>query len=179
MSVLDRWRRRPVPEPVARAIGKDERVLGVAECVDGPVLVATRSGLWVTEGGDAHRIDWHLISKARLDGRVLSVVVADQVGSWDDGMVALVDRPQRTFTLSARNSITDVVHGRVRGSVAASRHLPWPGAGGWVVLRRIAGRDGLVRQIRLDPGADPAARGFADAAADLADELAGGATAER
>ncbi len=171
--MLDRWRRRPVPAPVAGAIGKDERVLGVAECVDGPVLVATRFGLWVSDGDSVQRVDWHLISKARLDGQVLSIVVADQVGSWDDGMVALADRPERHFTLAGRSALTDAVHGRVRGSVSASRHLSWPGAGGWVVLRRIAGRDGSVRQLRLDPGADPAAPGFADAAADLADELEG------
>jgi hypothetical protein len=41
-----------------------------------------------------------------------------------------------------------------------------------VVLRRVPGRNGLTRQVRLDPGADAGAPGFADAVAAVADELA-------
>jgi hypothetical protein len=174
VSLIDRWRRRPVPGAVARAIERDERVLGVAECEDGRVLVATRLGLWVADDESVQRVPWHLISKARLAGRSLAVVVAHEVGSWGSGMIAVEDEPERSFTLVGRNTLTDVVHGRVRGSVAASRHLAWPGGGGWVALRRVAGSDGLVRQLRLDPGADPTAPGLTDAAAALADALAGG-----
>jgi hypothetical protein len=68
-------------------------------------------------------------------------------------------------------TVTDAIHQRVRASVTASRHLMWAGAGGWVVLRRVAGRDGLAVQMRLDPGADPGAEGFADAAATIARDL--------
>jgi hypothetical protein len=56
--------------------------------------------------------------------------------------------------------------------VASSRHLDFPGGGGWVVLRRVPGRDGLIRQVRLDPGADAGAPGFAAAVTAVADELA-------
>ena len=77
-----------------------------------------------------------------------------------------------TFALGTRSGLTDVVHNRVRRSVAASRHLPYPGAGGWVVLRRVPGRNGLTRQVRLDPGADVDTPGFVDAVLAVADELA-------
>jgi hypothetical protein len=63
------------------------------------------------------------------------------------------------------------VHTRVRRSVAASRHLPFPRGGGWVVLRRVPGRDGLTRQVRLDPGADAGAPGFVEAVTAVADDL--------
>ena len=73
----------------------------------------------------------------------------------------LVDEPVREYRLAGRTGLTDVVHTRVRRSVAASRTCGYPGAGGWVVLRRVPGRDGLTRQVRLDPGADVWAAGFA------------------
>ena len=56
-----------------------------------------------------------------------------------DGTVVLIDEPVREYTLSGRSGLTDVVHTRVRRSVAASRHLDFPGGGGWVVLRRVPG----------------------------------------
>jgi hypothetical protein len=56
--------------------------------------------------------------------------------------------------------------------VAASRHLSYPGASGWVVLRRVPGRDGLTRQVRLDQGADASVPGFAAAVAAVGDQLA-------
>jgi hypothetical protein len=40
-----------------------------------------------------------------------------------------------------------------------------------VVLRRVPGRDGLTRQVRLDPGADIWAAGFAEAVDAVAAEL--------
>jgi hypothetical protein len=115
---------------------------------------------------------------------VLSTRVADRIDTGDglgdqvSGAVqVLVDEPELVFALATRSGLTDVVHQRVRRSVAASRHLPHPGAGGWVVLRRVPGRDGLTRQVRLDPGADAAAPGFAAAVRALADELAATLTA--
>ena len=103
---------------------------------------------------------------------MLSVIPTRVAGSLPDGVDVLVDEPELVFGLATRSGLTDVVHQRVRRSVAASRHLPYPGAGGWVVLRRVPGRDGLSRQVRLDPGADADVPGFAAAVVAVADELA-------
>jgi hypothetical protein len=120
----------------------------------------------------ARRIGWELVARARLTARVLSVIPTRVVGSLPGGVDVLLDEPELVFALATRSGLTDVVHQRVRRSVAASRHLPYPGAGGWVVLRRVPGRDGLTRQVRLDPGADPDVPGFAAAVVALADDLA-------
>ena len=126
-------------------------------------MAATRLGLWVVESstsgdGPVERWGWNLISKATLAVRTLSLVRAEPVDTWPDGTVVLVDRPARRFTFAAPTGLTDVVHARVRGSVRASAHLDWPGAGGWVVWRRTPGIDGLTTQIRLDAGPTRGAR---------------------
>lgn len=128
-----------------------------------------------TGTGTAHRIGWELVARARLTARVLSVIptrVAGCLPDGPDGVDVLVDEPELVFGLATRSGLTDVVHQRVRRSVAASRHVPHLGAGGWVVLRRVPGRDGLTRQVRLDPGADPLAPGFAAAVVAVAADLA-------
>jgi len=122
------------------------------------------------------RIGWELVARARLTARVLSVIPTRVVGDLPGGVDVLVDEPELMFGLATRSGLTDVVHQRVRRSVAASRHLPYPGAGGWVVLRRVPGRDGLTRQIRLDQGADPEVPGFAAAVVAVADDLADAAS---
>lgn len=138
---------------------------------DGSVLAVSRFGLWIVEGETAARIDWHLVSKARLAEGELRLTVADEIATWADGTVLLRDRAPRSLHPQRLTRLTDAVHQRVRASVAASSHLDWPGAGGWVVLRRIAGRDGLTVQLRLDPGADPATAGFAEAVAAAVDAM--------
>ncbi|WP_420121617.1 hypothetical protein [Nakamurella sp.] len=190
-------RRRPLPDALRSALDPDERINVTAPCDDGRLLAVSRFGLWVVPGPDAgsgsagsagagadgaagpvHRIGWELVARARLTARVLAVIPTRVVGSLPDGDGAdgavdvLVDEPELVFGLATRSGLTDVVHQRVRRSVAASRHLPHPGAGGWVVLRRVPGRDGLTRQVRLDPGADPFAPGFAAAVVAVAAELA-------
>jgi hypothetical protein len=173
------WRRRPLPEVLRSALGPDERVAVTAPCQDGRLLAVSRFGLWVVadfavDAGPeaARRIGWELVARARLTARVLSVIPTRVVGSLPGGVDVLLDEPELVFALATRSGLTDVVHQRVRRSVAASRHLPYPGAGGWVVLRRVPGRDGLSRQVRLDPGADPEVPGFAAAVVALADDLA-------
>lgn len=138
----------------------------------GAVGPAGPGGAVGPNGAAARRIGWELVARARLTARVLSVIPTRVVGSLPEGVDVLVDEPELVFGLATRSGLTDVVHQRVRRSVAASRHLPYPGAGGWVVLRRVPGRDGLTRQVRLDPGADAGVPGFAGAVAALADELA-------
>lgn len=132
------------------------------------MLATSRFGLWLVSADHAVRCNWDKVSKARLSARTLTLISADEIGTTDEGMVLLADRASRTFELIGPSGLTDAVHTRVRRSVAASRHLPWPGAGGWVVLRRVPGRDGLTRQVRLDPGSDAGAAGFLSAAAEVA-----------
>lgn len=168
------WRRqRLVPPTLAEHLERDERVQAAAPCANGTVLAVSRFGLWViNDGSTPERLGWDLISRARLSARTLSVTLAQVVARWDDGTVVLRDLPTLEFELSLGSSLTDVVHTRVRRSVAASRYLEWPGGGGWVVLRRVPGQDGLTRQVRLDRGVDVEEPGFAQAVALVADELA-------
>jgi hypothetical protein len=147
-----RWPRRrlALPDVLARELQADERVEAIAPLVDGDLLAVSRFGLWLTSGGVAIRWNWETVSKARLVSGTLVLVAAQEVAVTDDGMVLLQDLPPRHFQFAGPTGLTDAVHTRVRRSVAASRHLPWPGAGGWVVLRRIPGRNGLTVQVRLD-----------------------------
>lgn len=170
-SFGSKLKRVPLPPALTAALGPDEQVRLVVELVGGEWLAASRFGLWIVTGDSALRWNWDLISKARLVDRTLTVVVAVQLELLPSGLVVLVDQPPRSFELLGPHRLTDDVHSRVRRSVAASRYLAWPRAGGWVVLRRIPGRDGLTRQIRLDPGADVLAPGFLEAVAEIAVEL--------
>lgn len=167
-----------LPEVLRRSLGREERVLAAARldgggdaAADGAVVAATRFGLWTVSEGDARRVEWHHVSRARLAGGVLHLTVADEVGAWPDGTVLLRDRAEMQLRPQRGTKLTDVVHDRVRASVAAARQLARPGMGGWVVLRKIAGRNGLTVQLRLDPGTDPGAAGLAEAVAALVDEL--------
>ncbi len=171
-----------LPDPLRRTLDADEVVLAYSVAVNGVAVAATRQRLIVLgraaagqpsreqdpavpdPGDSPSSVYWSEIAKARLADGVLSVVPLEKVASLPDGTEILRDGDPLTFTFGRPARLTDQVHSRVRRSVAASRHLPWPGAGGWLTARRVAGRDGLVLQVRLDPGADPAAAGFVDAA---------------
>jgi hypothetical protein len=169
-----RWpweRRAALPPALASALGPDEQVQVVAQLTGGESLAASRFGLWLASGEIAVRWNWERVSKARLTARTLTVVAAEEVAVTPDGIVVLQDLPPREFELAGTSGLTDAVHARVRRSVAASRYLSWPGAGGWVVLRRVPGRDGLTRQIRLDSGGDAGAPGFLRAVVDTAEDL--------
>ncbi len=173
-----RWPRRrlSIPEGLTRALQPDEHVQVLAPLADGELLAITRFGMWLLAGDVAVRWNWETVSKARLAAGTLVIIAAEELAVTDDGMVLLRDLPARSFQLAGPTGLTDAVHTRVRRSVAASRQLPWPGAGGWVVLRRIPGRNGLTTQVRLD--ADPGANGlptdFLTAARQVADELENG-----
>lgn len=160
-----RLRRADMPAALRAALAPGEQITAAVPAEHGRLLAVSRFGLWIVEGAGAVRLDWHLVSKARLAEGELQLTVADELTTWPDGTVVLRDRAPRSVRPQRPTRVTDAVHQRVRASVAESRHLDWPGSGGWVVLRRVAGRDGLTAQMRLDPGADPAAAGFADAVA--------------
>ncbi len=165
------WRRPPVPPALSAALGADELVQASSSLVGRETLAVSRFGLWLVSGDSVVRWEWQHVSKARLVGRTLTVIAADELGTTDEGLVLLSDLPPMEFELSGESALTDAVHSRVRRSVAASSYLPWPGAGGWVVLRRVPGRDGLTRQLRLDPAADAHAVGFLTAASRTASDL--------
>lgn len=195
------FRRRPaLPPTLTAALDPQEDLQAVATCTDGTLLAVSRFGLWVAPGAsgeltggsqtpapagiEPERLPWHHISKARLAARVLTVTSARPIGTYEafghpHGMVVLADDPERYFPLSVRSGLTDAVHARVRRSVAASRRLDWAGGGGWVVLRRVPGQDGLTPQLRVDAGVDPQLPGFLAAAALLAAELTAAPAEER
>lgn len=164
-------RRGAIPPVLAQVLAPEERILAGARVVDGRLLAATRHGLLLTDGEQVTRWAWHLISRARLSAGALQVTVGQQLAVWFGDITVLVDDPPRDLPLGHATRLTDIVHERVRRSVAASRRVDWPGAGGWVTLRRVAGRDGLVAQVRLDPGADAEADGFASAVAFTVGEI--------
>jgi hypothetical protein len=45
----------------------------------------------------------------------------------------------------------------VTSSIRYRHHRELPGGGAWFVQRSVPGRDGLLLQVRADPGTDPAA----------------------
>lgn len=138
-----------VPDEVRRALERDERVLGVADTPEGAV-VATQRGLWLPE---RRRVGWHLISKATWDAGSLSVVEAEEIGTADRAVV-LRDHPPRRLRLAQPGRVPQVVHERVTGSIRTRHHRELPGGGAWVVQRKVPGQDGVVLQVRGDPGTD-------------------------
>jgi hypothetical protein len=158
-----------VPEGFAGALAEDEHVLGAAEIVDGGFLVATSLGLWLPGADGPRRVYWHVISKAvwaQKAGRTLTVTEAEEAGTVE-GAVLLVDRPPRRFTLATRGALPEVVNARVTESVRSAHHRELPGGGAWFVQRKVSGADGIVLQVRPDPGTDP------DAVASVTRQIAG------
>jgi hypothetical protein len=130
-----------------------EHVLGVAELAGGGHLVATSLGLWLPDGEQVRRVGWHLISKATWNQGQLAVTEADETGAVEEA-VLLADRPVRRLRLVEPKNLPAVVHKRVTGSIRSSHHRDLPGGGAWVVQRSVAGRDGILLQVRPDPGTD-------------------------
>lgn len=199
MGLLRRWfsANSVVPAPVRAVLGPEEVVHAHASSTDGTELTVTRlrllilrpesapsvaAGAGATPGETARaaglsELPWHRIAKARLQPRLLTLIPllaldagpAAASAGWDGEITA--DGPALAFPMQRPVKVTDQIHTRVRRSVAASRYLPWPGGGGWVTLRRVAGRDGLLPQLRLDAGTEPATPGLLAAAGRVAAEL--------
>jgi hypothetical protein len=143
---------RDLPADFAGTLAAHERVIGVAELTGGGQLVATSAGLWLP-GADARRIGWHLISKATWNQGTLVVIEAAETGTVADA-VLLADRPPLRLRLEKPGRVPEMVHARVTGSIKSSHHRDLPGGGAWVVQRSVAGQDGIVLQVRADPGTD-------------------------
>jgi len=136
----------PLPEGFGGTLDGDERVLASVPVAGGGHLVVTTLGLWPPTGPDedARRVGWHLVSKATWDGRALTVIEADEVGS-DGDAVVIADRPPQRFPLPEPEQVPELVHARVTRSVLHSQR---DAEGNLVVHRRVPGRDGVQMQIR-------------------------------
>ena len=155
------WRRlvaqlvgRELPAGFSGTLATDELVLAVAELRDGGYLVATSLGLWVPEGSSSRRMAWHLLSKVTWSGGVLAVTEAEETGAMR-GAVLLADRPTRRYRLAASLGLAEAVQAKVTSSIKSRHHRDLPGGGVWFVQRKVAGRSGIVLQVRADPGTDP------------------------
>jgi len=152
MTWLDRLLRRPaLPEGVV--LEPEEHVVAVAEVVGGRRVVATSRGLWLPGADAPQRLPWHLISKATWEGGALAVTPAREVEAVD-GAVLIADEPPRRLRLATPGKVPETVHKRVTGSIRTRHHRDLPGGGAWFVQRTVAGRDGVVLQVRADPGTD-------------------------
>lgn len=173
MGLADRLLRRPTPP--AGSIGElevGEEVLAVAPVRTGH-LVATRLGVWVPgPGGEAPlRVRWELVSKATWDGETLELTVSEETGT-AGAAVLLADVLVRSYALTEPGNLPQVVNRRVSGSVRSAHRKELPGGGAWFVQRSVPGRDGVVLQVRVDPGTDVDV--VADIAAIVAAQLPGG-----
>ncbi len=149
MSWLDRLLRRPaLPEGVG--LEPDELVVAVADVAGGGQVVATSRGLWLP---DARRLRWHLIGKATWAGGALGITAVREVETVG-GAVLIADEEPRRLRLVTPGRVPEAVHRRVTGSIKTRHHRDLPGGGAWFVQRSVAGRDGVVLQVRADPGTD-------------------------
>lgn len=140
-----------LPAGFAGTLEPGERVVAVAELAGGGHLVLTQLGVWVPEGGVARRVGWHLVSKAVWDRSSLLITEAVSTGTAGDA-VLLSDLPPRRFTLTRPGKVPQEVQERVTRSIKTSQYVELPGGGAWFVQRQVPGRDGVVLQVRADPG---------------------------
>ena len=132
-------------------------MLAAASTVDGGPLVVTSLGLWLPEpDGGARRVGWHLISKATWQSGTLTVTEAAEVDVVE-GAVLIADRPPRRLRLADPGRVPETVQARVEASIRSRHHRTLPGGGAWFVQRKVPGQDGIVLQVRPDPGTDDAA----------------------
>ena len=159
--------RDELPEGFTGRLEGDERVLGCAALTGGGHLVVTSWGLWVPEADGPRRVGWHLVSKAAWGNGAVELIeaVEEQAGN----AVLLAERPVRRLRLAEPGRVPQAIHERVTGSIRSRHHRDLPGGGAWFVQRKVAGRDGVVLQVRPDPGTDVDAvrQVAADAAAAL------------
>ncbi|HET9118040.1 MAG TPA: hypothetical protein VFN75_08220 [Pseudonocardiaceae bacterium] len=145
-----------LPREFAGRLEPAERLVTRGELAGGGSLVLTNLGMWVPEGAESRRIGWHLVSKAVWDRTALVItetVSTNMVGE----AVLLSDLPPRRFALREPGKVPEVVRERVTSSIRSSQYGELPGGGAWFVQRRVPGRDGLVLQVRPDPGTSPGA----------------------
>ncbi|RZT87577.1 hypothetical protein EV383_4503 [Pseudonocardia sediminis] len=146
--------RENVPEGVAGGLADDEHVVAQAELAGGGHLVVTSWGLWLPEE-PPRRLGWHEIAKAAWNSGTLEITASTAREVSGPGTVVLTDERPRRYRLDEPGKIPQAVHERVTGSIRSRSHRDLPGGGAWVLQRKVPGRDGLILQIRPDPGTDP------------------------
>ena len=153
MNVLRRLLHRPALADGV-VLDADEHVVAAAEVTGGGQVVATSRGLWLAgSGAPPQRLGWHLISKATWESGALAVIPAREVETVA-GAVLIADEPALRVRLAEPGRVPEAVHRRVTGSIKSRHHRDLPGGGAWFVQRTVAGRDGIVLQVRPDPGTD-------------------------
>jgi hypothetical protein len=153
VSVFRRLLRRP-PLPDGVVLESDEHVIATGEVAGGGQVVATSRGLWLAlPDGEPERLRWHLISKAAWEGGTLRVIPARELEDVE-GAVLISDEAPLRVRLAEPGRVPETVHRRVTGSIKTRHHRDLPGGGAWFVQRTVAGRDGIVLQVRADPGTD-------------------------
>jgi hypothetical protein len=145
-----------LPPGFAGRLEPAEHLVTTGELAGGGHLVLTHLGMWVPEGAEFRRIGWHLVSKAVWDRSALVVTETVSTSMVEDA-VLLSDLPPRRFALREPGKVPEVVRERVTSSIRSSQHCELPGGGAWFVQRHVPGRDGLVLQVRADPGTAPGA----------------------
>jgi hypothetical protein len=149
MGILDRFFGREVlPDGFPGTLDPEEHVVAFADVRSGGHLVVTNLGVWFPRADE--RVGWHLVSKATWAEGAMTFVVASEE---DLGKAFLLhDGPPRRFALGEPGKVPKAVHDRVTGSIASRARAVLPdGREGWMLERRLPGRDGTVRQIRPDP----------------------------
>ncbi len=157
MSLLRRLLgRTEVPPGFAGRLEPEERVLAAATSADGAPVVVTSHGLWLPEPDrSTRRIGWHLVSKATWQQGTLTVIEATEL-EVVEGAVLIADRTPRRLRLADAGQVPETVHARVEGSIRSRHHRALPGGGVWFVQRKVPGRDGVLLQVRAEPGTDDA-----------------------
>jgi len=149
--------RAELPAGFPGRLDPDERVVAAATTGEGDPLVVTSHGLWLAEpDGGARRVGWHLVSKAAWQSGTLTVTEAAEVDVVE-GAVLITDRPPRRLRLADPGRVPETVQARVESSIRSRHHRTLPGGGAWFVQRKVPGQDGIVLQVRPDPGTDDAA----------------------
>ncbi|MET0234666.1 MAG: hypothetical protein ABW224_08530 [Kibdelosporangium sp.] len=151
--MIDRLTGRGVPEDFEGTLDDGEYVLASSPVKSGGHLVATSHGLWLP---GSRRVGWHLISKATWGGGALVLIEATEA-TQAGAAVVLTDLPPVRFVLTEAGKLPDIVHTRVTKSISSRHRQELPGGGAWFVQRKVPGQDGIVLQVRPDPGTDEAA----------------------
>jgi hypothetical protein len=153
-KILDKMVGDGTPPGFTGTLDPEESVVVAAECRAGGYLVATSLGLWVPTDDGPRRVGWHLISKVTWANGELVVIEADETGTAGEAVLLTDRRPQR-FPLVSPGKLPHAVHQRVTGSIRSRHHRDLPGGGAWFVQRKVPGQDGIVLQVRPDPGTEP------------------------
>lgn len=145
--------RDELPPGFTARLDADEHVIASAALTGGGHVVATSMGLWLD---GPRRVSWDLVSKATWGNGAIALVEARLVEDLG-GAVLIEDLPPVRLRLAEPGRVPQTVHERVTASIKSRHHRELPGGGAWFVQRKVPGRDGVVLQVRPDPGTDEAA----------------------